>query len=217
LSAPQRLLDAKSFPKWKVPRERNAIRAKLSLGTEALVRVTAKPFIEIKEALVKADKELDIALNIGNRRNAQEALSKSFFITRAFLLHNALQIVRLGLAEPEMPVQRRVAAALKDLNENLGLTVGLKGSSKQTLGRPNTFSEQTKFEQSDIARQLETDAQKVVATLIEIVGAYHRLARKKRPATSPGPSPEETKAFIQSAKQRLDSFEFLELIGMVGF
>lgn len=217
LFAPQRLLDAKSLPKWMVTRERNSIRTKLSLGTDALARVKTKPFVEIKEALEKADKELDRALNHGNRANAQEAISKSFFITRAFLLHNALQIVRLGLAEPEMPVRRRVAAALKDLHENIGLTVGPNGSSKPTVGRQQTFSKPTAFEQSEIARQLDTDAKKVVAALIEIASDHHRLTSKKRPATSPGPSLEETKAFIQSAKEKLDSFDFLRVIGRVVF
>jgi hypothetical protein len=112
-----------------------------------------------------------------------------------------------------MPVQRRVAATLKDLNQNLGLALGLKGSSKQTFGRQQTFSEPTAFEQSDIARQLETDAKRVEEALIEITTDHHRLISKKRPPTSPGPSPEETKAFIKSAKEKLDSFDFLRLLG----
>lgn len=217
LCEPQRLFDASRLPRWTVPRERNTIRTKLLLGTDALVRVKTKPFVEIREALEKADKELDRALSHGNQANAQEALSKSFFITRAFLLHNALQIVRLGLAEPEMPVRKRVAAALKDLHENIGLTVGPNGSSKPTVGRQQTFSKPTAFEQSEIARQLDTDTKKVATTLIEIASDHHRLTSKKRPPTSPGPSLEETKAFIQSAKEKLDSFDFLQVIGRVVF
>lgn len=220
LEQPQRLFDLPTIRPYQIPRERTALRSQLALGTTRLKDATVKPFIQLKKALEKVDKDLDSALNSGNRKNAQEALSKMFFITRAFHLHNAVQIVRLGLAEPGMPVQRRVAAAINDLTKNLGVEVEqpqVRRSKEGSLpsGRQQTFSEPTDFEKTSRANTLNVEATKLVAALKNIHALHHDLIATKRPATSAGPTADERKAFIENAKKRLDAFEFLAFASQV--
>jgi hypothetical protein len=208
-----RLFKGNGLKPWEVPREINRLRAQLKLGTKQLDEVHVKPFIELKDALVEANKQLEKGLNNGDKALAKGALCRMFFVTRAFYVNNSAEIIKLALLQPRDHFIPRLATVKKDLLAAVG-----RGAAEPPTradireGRRTAFTTAGRLEKSQLGAQLNAETDRLLAAIDKIQGDFLALQKDEIDRNAGLPLDTKRTELDKEITATLESFNTLALV-----